>query len=489
MDRRTVLAAAGALGLAAATRADAATGGWRRYRLTAEIDLAGHAGPAQLWVPLAQTAPGYQTASAARFAATGEARVVRDRRYGAAMLHVSWPAADAQRTVKVEQTIATRDRGLVRGQLSARERQFWTAAIPSMPTDGIVGATARRIVGDATRPRAKARAIYDWVVDNTFRDAAVRGCGIGGVEGMLQHRRTWAASAPTSTASPSRSAAAPACGAGRLSACNSAPRASSPRSAPAKRRRHPRPALPRRGLARRRGLAADRPGRRAQGGAGGQAAGRRPRGRAERERLFGSWEMNWAGYNSATDVELPGATQAPREHFLMYPLATDAGRRARPARPRQLPLPADLHPGLSAPAWAIGGRLTQSNTVWHTLCRHTRTHTMWRTHASRRRLLRETETGAAARQPGAGRARGAEGTSATATPCARSWPTPAWRSTKARSTRCCGAWRRQGLLTSEWREEEKRNKRFYRLSDDGAALLSELTDEWRDINAALNRLL
>jgi PadR family transcriptional regulator PadR len=47
----------------------------------------------------------------------------------------------------------------------------------------------------------------------------------------------------------------------------------------------------------------------------------------------------------------------------------------------------------------------------------------------------------------------------------------------------------QGLLTSEWREEEKRNKRFYRLSDDGAALLCELTDEWREINAALNRLL
>ena len=47
----------------------------------------------------------------------------------------------------------------------------------------------------------------------------------------------------------------------------------------------------------------------------------------------------------------------------------------------------------------------------------------------------------------------------------------------------------QGVLTSEWREEEKRNKRFYRLSTDGAALLSELTDEWRDINAALNRLL
>jgi DNA-binding PadR family transcriptional regulator len=47
----------------------------------------------------------------------------------------------------------------------------------------------------------------------------------------------------------------------------------------------------------------------------------------------------------------------------------------------------------------------------------------------------------------------------------------------------------QGLLTSEWREEDKRNKRFYRLSDDGARLLSELADEWRAINQSLNRLI
>jgi DNA-binding PadR family transcriptional regulator len=47
----------------------------------------------------------------------------------------------------------------------------------------------------------------------------------------------------------------------------------------------------------------------------------------------------------------------------------------------------------------------------------------------------------------------------------------------------------QGLLTSQWREEDKRNKRFYRLSPDGAALLAELSAEWRDINASLNRLI
>ena len=47
----------------------------------------------------------------------------------------------------------------------------------------------------------------------------------------------------------------------------------------------------------------------------------------------------------------------------------------------------------------------------------------------------------------------------------------------------------QGLLDSEWREEERRKKRFYRLSPMGVAMLSALTDEWRGINASLDRIL
>ena len=47
----------------------------------------------------------------------------------------------------------------------------------------------------------------------------------------------------------------------------------------------------------------------------------------------------------------------------------------------------------------------------------------------------------------------------------------------------------QGLLTSEWREEAKRQKRFYRLSADGAAALAQLTTEWRTMNASLGSIL
>jgi PadR family transcriptional regulator PadR len=44
-------------------------------------------------------------------------------------------------------------------------------------------------------------------------------------------------------------------------------------------------------------------------------------------------------------------------------------------------------------------------------------------------------------------------------------------------------------LTSEWREEEKRNKRFYRLSAEGAAILTQLLAEWNGINDSLHRIV
>jgi PadR family transcriptional regulator PadR len=47
----------------------------------------------------------------------------------------------------------------------------------------------------------------------------------------------------------------------------------------------------------------------------------------------------------------------------------------------------------------------------------------------------------------------------------------------------------QGLLVSAWREENKRNKRFYHLSDEGEVILAHLLEEWRAIDASLNRII
>ncbi len=47
----------------------------------------------------------------------------------------------------------------------------------------------------------------------------------------------------------------------------------------------------------------------------------------------------------------------------------------------------------------------------------------------------------------------------------------------------------QGLLVSEWREEDKRNKRFYVLSSDGKQILKQLLAEWKSIDSSLNGIV
>lgn len=47
----------------------------------------------------------------------------------------------------------------------------------------------------------------------------------------------------------------------------------------------------------------------------------------------------------------------------------------------------------------------------------------------------------------------------------------------------------QGLLASQWREEDKRNKRFYRLSPEGERMLGLLLEEWNAINTAVSNIL
>jgi PadR family transcriptional regulator PadR len=47
----------------------------------------------------------------------------------------------------------------------------------------------------------------------------------------------------------------------------------------------------------------------------------------------------------------------------------------------------------------------------------------------------------------------------------------------------------QGLLVSEWREEDKRNKRFYKISREGKLVLKQLLAEWQGIGLSLDEIL
>lgn len=47
----------------------------------------------------------------------------------------------------------------------------------------------------------------------------------------------------------------------------------------------------------------------------------------------------------------------------------------------------------------------------------------------------------------------------------------------------------QGLLDSEWQQGEGRERRYYKLSDEGKQLLENLTSEWQQLNLHLGKVL
>jgi hypothetical protein len=291
MHRRQFINAAGAASaLALAPRIGFAAvetlGPPRRAEIKTRIDVSPHPGPAEVWVPLIETVSQYQRASSPRIVCSGKAEIVRDARYGARMVRARW-TEPGPKTLAVAQTVETRDRGAVKVSLTEAERRFWIEPTPSAPTDGIVRDQALAIVGGRTDPHEKVRVIYDWIVDNTFRDPQTRGCGLGDIKNLLESRRFGGKCADLNGLMTGlcRAAGIPARDAYGV------------RFAPSKVQKVLGPSTP----------------------DISHAQHCRSEVRAERERLFGAWEMNWVAYNSATDLALPGAPRPMAAHFLMYP--------------------------------------------------------------------------------------------------------------------------------------------------------------------------
>jgi len=107
--------------------------------------------------------------------------VYRDERYGAGILYAEWPAGESAPAVEVTTRFATRDRmvDVTRpgGSPAPEDRATLAKYRESsrlVRTDGIVKKTSQQITKGIDNDVEKARAIYEWIVDNTFRDPKVR---------------------------------------------------------------------------------------------------------------------------------------------------------------------------------------------------------------------------------------------------------------------------------------------------------------------------
>ncbi|MDE2301639.1 MAG: transglutaminase domain-containing protein [Sphingomonadales bacterium] len=299
----------------------------RQFVVTTTVDLGPDARAVQLWLPLFETDPACQRADVPQWQGDAAVTLWRDPRTGAALLHARWDARQpGARRLVLSQRLATWERSppvRAAGPLPPAARALWTAPAPGIPTDGIVRDTARAIIGARRDPKEQLRAIYDWVVAQSWRDPAVRGCGTGDVAAMLTSGRLGGKCADISSLMVAlcRAAGLPARDVYGLRLAPSALFPSLGRGGDVTGAQHCRaeawidgagwlavdPADVRKAILEE-GLAPDSAPVRALG-----------------ERLFGAWESNWGAYNSATGLALPGASHKPDAHFLMYPAGEHDG--------------------------------------------------------------------------------------------------------------------------------------------------------------------
>lgn len=302
---------------------------WRHFEVKTKLALAEVKGGAQAWIPLPSFAdeawmrPGETTFSSA----SGKVERVRDARSGAEMLRVRWGEGEASPQIEVTSRFATRDRkGAIATTLSDADRKLYTAATELLPTDGIVRDTALKITAGANGDEDKARRIFEWIVDNTFRDPKTRGCGVGDIAAMLRTGNLSGKCADLNAlfVGLARASGLPA---RDIYGIRVAPSAFGYKSLGANsetvtKAQHCRAEVFITGAgwlavdpADVRKVVLEEPP--------GNLAVQDAKVAAARAGLFGGWEGNWLAYNSAHDVALPGAKGA-RLPFLMYPQAETA---------------------------------------------------------------------------------------------------------------------------------------------------------------------
>jgi transglutaminase-like putative cysteine protease len=336
MNRRSVLKAGFAAGTAilAPRLASAEVAytpvpkGWRTYVLTARLEPMN--GATRAWIPLPTfTASDWQRPGTVNW--TGNAKVaerVKDPRYGAEMLPVEWAADQQSPLIEVTAQVQSQDRSVVPGQgsappLSDAERKHNLAATELLPTDGLVKETAEDIVKGKKDDLAKAQALYEWIVENTFRNPATLGCGLGDITAMIKTGNLNGKCADLNAlfVGLARSVGVPARDVYGIRVVPSqfGFKALGAGSENVTKAQHCRaevwlpgsgwtPADP----ADVRKVVLEEPP--------GNLAMKDPKVLAARKALFGAWEGNWVAFNDAHDVKLPGSKE-PAIPFLMYPQA------------------------------------------------------------------------------------------------------------------------------------------------------------------------
>src|SRR5450631_529642 len=307
---------------------------WRTFEVVTEVDIWPQDVPARVWLPLPlYRDTDYQRTLDIRWAGNAaRTGIYRDPKYGAPAYFAEWTDRAAAPRLQVTKLFTTRNRSVDLTkpgpmQVAARdELDLYLQPTAHIPTDGIVRATASRILptaGGSTIERA--RAIYEWIVENTYRDPKVIGCGTGDIRFILESGNLGGKCADLNAlfVGLARSAGIPARDVYGVRVADSATWKSLGKSGDITRAQHCRaefyhpnfgwipvdPADVRKVV-----LEEEKDHLLPLTDARVDLA---------RKTLFGAWEMNWMAFNTASDTRLAPETGKPLGHF-MYPYAETA---------------------------------------------------------------------------------------------------------------------------------------------------------------------
>mgnify|MGYP000871094902 FL=1 len=316
-------------------------GTWRTFEVTTRVDIVKPQGMTKVWLPIPSVNSDWQKSLESSYSSNGTARMEDDDKYGAKMLYVEFAESEAKPFVELTSRIQTQNRAQdwtqhASASESAADLKYWTQPTSLLPTDGIVRKTAQEAIRGAGTDAEKARKLYDWIVENTFREPKVRGCGEGDIKTMLETGNLGGKCADLNAlfGGMCRSVGIPARDVYGLRVAPSAfgYRELGGNPASLKGAQHCRAEVHLAGY----------------GWVGMDPADVAKVMRQETpewikspknalvapvyKTLFGGWEGNWMAYNVAHDVTLPHS-KGPRLGFFMYPAAENAAGRLDPYAP------------------------------------------------------------------------------------------------------------------------------------------------------------
>lgn len=149
---------------------------------------------AALWIPLPSNTDFQLISPISVFGQDDKHIITDDNAYKAKTLFKKWAKDESYKKISLSFAVSTTD---VKTDFSFKkisrsakiDAKRYIAPTAHIRTDGIVAETSAKIAVGHKTQLSKARAIYDWVVENMYRDPDVKGCGVGNAKEALEQKR------------------------------------------------------------------------------------------------------------------------------------------------------------------------------------------------------------------------------------------------------------------------------------------------------------